>query len=542
MFEQVRRGARVAVLSIVLLASGASVFGQGVAPGSGAGGQQGTPAAGGPIVKKLTVDEAVQLALEQNLDLQVQRLSPQVQDMNVLAARTAWTPNFTSGLSNGSGKSAVYNIYAASGSTLVTDQLQWSLGANQQVPWGGNYSATWGNSRTKTNNAYDLTNPVLNTRLSATYTQPFLRNFRIDGPRQQLIVSKKNREISDVQLRQTVLSTVRNVKNAYWSLSYYVSALQVAQQTLDLARESLRNNEARVRIGTMAPIDIIQAQAEVASREEAVITAQAAAAQAEDQFRALIMDPQTPGFWNMTFELSDVPTFQAQAVDVEAAVRKALESRTDLVQSRKNMEINDVSLRYMRNQTLPDVNFQAQYSMTAKGGTTFNYADGVLINTSQVGFGSMMRSVLARDLPTWSFAFQVNYPIGNSAAEANLARARVQYSQAQTQLRSQELSVVTEVRNAARQVLSNQKRVESTRASRELQEKKLEAEQKKFAAGMQTTFFVLQAQRDLAQAQNAELQAILDYTRSVVNYETVQQAPSYGGSGGGMVISGSGGQ
>lgn len=539
MSEQVKRGARIAVFFVLLLSAAASVSGQ-AAPGAAAGRQQAPPAS--PVVKKLSVDEAVQMALEQNLDLQVQRLAPKIQDLNIATARTAWTPTLTTGLSNTSSAAPNYNIYTASGSTLNTDQLQWSFAANQQLPWGGNYNATWGNMRVKTNNAFDLTNPVLSATLSGTYTQPLLRNFRIDAARQQLLVSKKNREISDVQLRQTVLSTVRNVKSAYWSLSYYVSALKVAQQTLDLARESLKNNEARVRIGTMAPIDIIQAQAEVASREEAVIQAQAALDQAEDQFRALIMDPQTPGFWNMTFELTDAPTFQAQEVDVDAAVRKALEARTDLVQQRKNLEASDVSLRYMHNQTLPDVNLQARYSMTAKGGTSFNYSpDGVLLGTTQVGFGSVMRSVFARDLPTWSFAMQVNYPIGNSSAEANLARARVQYSQAQTQLRSAELSVVTEVRNAARQVTSNQKRVESTRASRELQEKKLEAEQKKFAAGMQTTFFVLQAQRDLAQARNAELQAILDYTRSVVNFETVQQAPAFGGGGGGVVVS-SGGQ
>ena len=132
------------------------------------------------------------------------------------------------------------------------------------------------------------------------------------------------------------------------------------------------------------------------------------------------------------------------------------------------------------------------------------------------------------------------YPIGNSTAKANLARARLQYDQAKTQLRSAELGVTSEVRSAARNVMTNQKRVESTRVARELQEKKLEAEQKKFAAGMSTTFFVLQAQRDLAQARDAELSAILDYTRSLVDFETVQQAPTYGG-GGGLVIS-SGGQ
>ena len=536
MFEQVTRGAKVALLSVALLALSVSVFGQDVS-GPGTGGQQASQAAGSPVVKKLSVDEAVQMALEQNLDLQVQRVNPRIQDLNIVTARTAWTPNFTSGLSNGNSKTPNYNIYTASGSTLSTNQLQWSFGANQQLPWGGGYNVSWGSQRSKTNNAFDLTNPALAATVSATYTQPFLRNFKIDSARQQLLISRKNREISDVQLRQTVLATIRNVKNAYWTLSYNVSSLEVQQQTLDLARESLKNSEARVRIGTMAPMDVIQSQAEVASREEAVIRAQAAVAQAEDQFRALIMDPQTPSFWAMNFDLTDSPAFQAQAVDVEAAVRKALDARTDLVQQRKSLEENDLTLRYMHNQTLPDVNFQARYSMTAKGGKTFNYdPNGVLLGTTDVAYGSVMRSVLARDLPTWSFAVQVNYPIGNSSAEANLARARLQYGQAQTQLRSAELSVVTEVRNAARNVTTNQKRVESTRASRELQEKKLEAEQKKFAAGMSTTFFVLQAQRDLAQARNAELQAILDYTRSVVDFETVQQAPAFGGGGGGVSI------
>jgi outer membrane protein TolC len=541
MFEQVTRGARITLFSVALLALSVSVFGQDVSAG-GTGGQQSGQAAGSPVVRKLSVDEAVQMALEQNLDLQVERINPRLRDLSIATAKTVWTPNVTSGLSDGNSTTPNYNIYGASGSTLSSQQLQWSFGASQQLPWGGNYQVTWGSQRLKSNNAFDLTNPVLVSTVSATYTQPFLRNLKIDGARRQLLISRKDREISDVQLRQTVLATIRNVKNAYWNLSYYVSSLAVQQQSLDLARESLKNNEARVRIGTMAPIDIIQAQAEVASREEAVIRAQAAVAQAEDQFRGLIMDPQSPNFWIMKFELTDAPSFQAQSVDVDAAVRRALDARTDLVQQKKTLEENDLTLRYLHNQTLPDVNFQAKYSMTAKGGTTYDYdRNGALTGTTVVGYGSVLSSVLRRDLPTWSFAVQVNYPIGNSSAEANLAAAKLQMDQARTQLRAAELSVVTQVRDAARQVMTNQKRVESTRASRELQEKKLEAEQKKFAAGMQTTFFVLQAQRDLAQARNAELQAILDYTRSLVDFETVQQAPTYGGSSGGVTIS-TGGQ
>ena len=203
-------------------------------------------------------------------------------------------------------------------------------------------------------------------------------------------------------------------------------------------------------------------------------------------------------------------------------------------------------MRYLQNQTRPDVNLNVKYGLSAQGGTQLDYDYSNVLNpvllgqVGQVGYGSMFRSLLRNDYPQWSFAMTVGYPIGNSNAEANLARARLQVGQAQTQLRAAELSVATEVRNAARNVTTNQKRVESTRAARELQEKKLDAEQKKFAAGMSTTFFVLQAQRDLAQARNAELQAILDYTRSLVDFDTVQQAPTFGGSSSGVVISSSG--
>jgi outer membrane protein len=547
MVEQVTRGARIAVGAVALLALSVSVFGQDVsAHGTGGRlpGQQAAQAAGTPVVKKLSVDDAVQMALEQNLSLQVQRVNPRIQDLTIASVRTAWTPNVTSSFSNGSADSPSGNIFSGTGITQTSDSLAWSFGANQLLPTGGNYQVSWGSSRAKTNSLFDNINPRLNSSLSASFTQPLLRNFRIDNTRQQLQISRKNREISDVQLRQTVLGTIRNVKSAYWTLSYSVSSLKVQEQSLDLANESLRNNEARVRIGTMAPIDIIQAQAEVASREESVIRAQAAVAQAEDSFRALIMDPQTANFWEMKFDLTDSPTFEAQPVDVDAAVRKALDARTDLVQQKKTIEENDITLRYMQNQIRPDVNVNVKYGVSAQGGTALAYDYSNVLNPvflgqlGAVGYGSMFKSLLKNDYPQWSFALTFGYPIGNSTAETNLVRARLQYGQAQTQLRAAELTVVTQVRDAARQVTTNQKRVESTRASRELQEKKLEAEQKKFAAGMQTTFFVLQAQRDLAQARDLELSAILDYTRSLVDFETVQQAPTFGGSGGGITIGG----
>ena len=168
------------------------------------------------------------------------------------------------------------------------------------------------------------------------------------------------------------------------------------------------------------------------------------------------------------------------------------------------------------------------YSAIGLAGTQFAFGQGFpppVLGQSQRGFFGALGDAFASSFPTWSFQLQLNYPIGTSNSEANLARARLQNTQAHKQLQSSELQITTQIRNCARNVSTNTKRVESTRASRALAEKRLEAEEKKFQAGMTSSFLVIQAQRDLSQARNSELQAIIDYLKSVVDYETVQQAP-----------------
>ena len=521
---------------LVASALSVSAFAQGAAPAAPAGQPQGG-------VRRLSIDEAVKLALEQNLSLQVQRLDPQVQDLNVQQAKTAWTPTLSTTINTSKQDSPAGSFFSgASSGKLTNDNFAANVTANEALPWGGSVKLAWDSTRAKSNSIYSSPNPSLEARLNLTYTQSFVRNFSIDSSRQQLLVSRKNREISDVQLRQTVLSTIRSVKSAYWDLAYAVASLEVQKQSLDLARESLKNNQSRVAIGTMAPIDIVEAEAEVAAREESVILAEAAVTRAEDALRALVFDPATPGFWNMSFQLTDQPTYQAQSIDVDAAVTKAIAGRTDLQQARKTLESSDINIRYFRNQILPDVNLQAGYGMTGQGGTEIQYGSGfppAILASKETSYGSTLSKMMGRDFPNWSLALTVSYPIGRSNAEASLARARVQYNQSQIQVRNMELQVATQVREVARQVNTNRKRVDASRASRELAARKLEAEQKKFAAGMSTSFFVFQAQRDLAQARNAELQAILDYNRSLVDFETVQEAP-VSGSGGSVTVAGSG--
>jgi len=523
------RGLTVAVAGSALFVFGASPVRAQTAPASASI----VSAAAAQVqggVRRLSIDEAVAMALEQNIDLQVDRIDPQVQDTSVAVARSGWTPALFSNVTTRHQTNPPTDIFGGD-TTAITDQrLTTQSGMQQALPWGGaSYTAAWVSGRVTTNNVFSSFNPQLNSTISANYTQPLLRNFKIDATRQQVLVSKKNREISDVQLQQSIAVTTRNVKNAYWDLVFAINNLAVQRQSLQLAQQSFRDNRARVEIGTMAPLDIVQAEAEVAQREEGVILAEASISRAEDTLRALISNPADQAdFWNTRLEPADAATFQPVTVDTDAAVRVALANRTDLVASRKQIEANDVSIRYFRNQSLPDVNALVNYSAIGLAGTQFNFGQGFpppVLSQTQRGFFGALGDTFASSFPTWSFQLQLNYPIGTSNSEANLARARLQNTQAQKQLQSSELQITTQIRNLARNVTTNTKRVESTRASRALAEKRLEAEEKKFQAGMTSSFIVIQAQRDLSQARNSELQAIIDYLKSVVDYETVQQAP-----------------
>jgi len=490
------------------------------------------PPADGRPVRRLTADEAVKLAIENNLGVQIARFDPRIEDLSVASARAAWSPAATSTLSNTRVQQPSTNTFTGSLDDRIRNtQYVSNFGVQQALPWGGAYDVAWNNNHSNSNFNGNLWNPAINSQLQLNYAQPLLRDFGIDNIRQQLQVSVKNREIADVGLRQTLAQTTRTVRNAYWNLAYAVASLAVQQQSLELAQESLRNTRSRVEIGTTPPIEIVEAESEVAGREEAVIVAQASIATAEDNLRALVFDPAMPDFWAIRIEPTDLPPFQPTVVDVDGAVRNALDRRTDLDQTKRSMEASEINIRFFQNQTLPDVTGNFNYGLRAVGGTRAATPGTAILEKS---YGSVLHDLVGLDSPTWTASLNISYPIGTSQAEANLARTRLQYSQAQTRLKNQQLQVSTQVRQQARNVQTNQQRVQSTRASRQLAERRLEAEQRKFQAGTSTSFLVFQAQRDLSQARNNELRAILDYNQSVVDFETVQEAPLSGGGGGGV--------
>jgi outer membrane protein len=479
--------------------------------------------------RNLTMDEAVKMALDQNLDIVVGRLNPQLQDLTIAQVLGNYKPM----LSSTFGDARRYSLPTTQlngGQRVETTTATYSGGVSQSLRWtGGSVGVSFSNTRGTTNNSLSLWNPNYTSGLTATFTQPLLRNFRVDSTRQQLLTSLITREISDVQLRATVTNTLANVRNAYWDLVYGVQAVEVARASLQLAEKLVEENGMRVEIGTMAPIDVVQAQSQAATARQTLTQAEGTWHTYELVLKRLLVGSTQDSLWNATINPVDRPDARAEPVDLEAAIRKALDTRTDLQQAKANLRSNDVTVRYLRNQLLPGFDLTASYGAQGIGGNLYTRSSsfgGTVTSVDPGGYADALGTLRRLRYPSWSLSVVLSYPLGSSTADANYARAKLQVSQAQAQIRQLELQVATDVTNAALQVQNNQRSVESATAARELALRKLEAEQSKFEVGMSTNFLVIQAQRDLADAQNTELRSALNYRKSLVDFERLQQTTS----------------
>jgi HAE1 family hydrophobic/amphiphilic exporter-1 len=491
-----------------------------------AGQTQPQPAAQpGQKVVKLTRDETIKMALQNNPELAVSRFDPSIGDAQVSAARGAFMPTLQSGWQRDRQAQPSTNLFAGDEGTK-TNLWSSNVGISQLMPWGGGtYTAGLDAARTSTNSLLTSLNPQLDAGLTLTLSQPLLRDFRIDAARAQLDTSKKTRELLGSRFRESTVNTSANAEVAYWSLVSAIALVDVQQRSLDLALELERNNRARVDVGQSPPLDLVAARAEVAQRQENLIVARTMALQAEDVLRTLIIDPKSGDYWLVRLEPVDRTPVVKPMPDVDTAVRRALAERTDLAQARTTIQINDTNVALSKSQTLPDLRVQARYLGDGAGGTRL-IRDGFLgpvIGSETTSFGSTLGQVFSADFPNWTVGMTFSYPLGNSTAEGNLARARLERDQSAAQLRANEVGAVREVRLSALRLEQNRQRVDTTKLARELAEQRLDAEQRRFEVGMSTSFLVIQAQRDLAIARNGELQALLDYQLAVIAFETAQQ-------------------
>jgi outer membrane protein len=489
----------------------------------------------------LSMDDAVAKSLQLNLDLSVARLNPQLQDLSIAQAWGVYKPTLNGTL----GERSVTSNPGSSlggGTTVNLKTTTYNFGATQGLKMtGGTVTASWSNTRQETNNSFTTINPRYDAGVQLVFSQPLWRNRKIDNNRQAILTAEINRRIADISLRATTVNTVANTRNAYWDLVYAIQAVESAKTSLALAQKLVEDNKVKVEIGTLAPLDVVSAQAEAATRQQTLVNAEAVRRAAELVLKRLIVNGTDDPIWAANLNPTDrPPTDVAANIDLVAALKTALENRTDIVTARRNLEISDVGLKYQRNQTLPGVDLQATYQTTGTGG---------VITTPPVvpgGYFDALSQLSRFQLPTWNVQVQFSYPIGTSTQDASYARGKVQYQQSLAQLKSLELSVATDLTNQAQTVQSSFESVQAATAALELSKKRLEAEQSKFDVGMSTNYNVVLAQRDFTDAEIARLRAILTYRKALVDWQRKQETSSSGGSGvlsgGSSSSSGSSGQ
>jgi outer membrane protein TolC len=517
---------------IRLAAERAAAAGQTVGQATGpAPAVTGAQAADTRPVVRLSLDDAVRFGLERNLDIAVQRLNPQINDIAISSIRSVYHPSLTSTVFGQSQTSPATSTIAGSntpGEPIVNGNTTYNAGVSQSIPYGGgNVSVQFNNSRTTTTNLTNLYNPAYNTFWSGQYTQPLIRGFKIDGTRQQLEVTKLNRDISDVQLRASITNTLSNIRDAYWDFVAAIQAVDVARQSLDLANKLVQDNQTRVQVGTMAPIDVVQAQSEAATRRQTLVTAESTRRTAELALKRLIVSGTDDPNWSAAIDPTDRPEFRPEPIDIEAAVRRGLAERTDLEIARKSVDANAVTLKYLNDQTLPQADLVALYGLTGLGGaqlvTEGSGINRVVTGAIPGGYGNALGTLFGNNYPRWTVQLNFSYPLGLSSQEASVARARVQLNQVQAQVKQIELQIANDITSAAINVQNTSEAVQAAQAARELAQQKLTAEQSKFEVGMSTNYFVVQAQRDLADAQISETRAVLNYRKALVDLERNQQ-------------------
>ncbi len=471
----------------------------------------------------LTLEQCIQLALKNNLNLKVEKYGPEIAGKTVAQAREAFHPRLEMNYRNQKEENPPY-WWIQGAATVKTKYQDYGFSLRQPIPTGGTISLSFSSYRSDTNQAFQLINPRFGSTIQLDFTQPLLRNFGPKMSRREIILAEKNLDVSEKQLDAAVIDTIYLVQEAYWQLVYAVENLKVKQYSLQLARDLWRKNQKEVEVGKLAPIELLNAEAEVASREVEVIQAEGMVKRAEQVLSNILNLEAEPEKGGREIIPVDSPTFVPQEISLEKALASALALRPDLEQLRKNIEMNEFNVAVAKNQLLPSLDLQFSYWSPGISGDRLLYLNdnpllGVVIGREKGSAMDSMRDALKFLYRNWYVSLNFSLPLSNLTSRANYGRARLELEQNQARLKSMEQQLKLEIFDTIREIETNAKRVEALRVARERAEKRLQAEEKKMTVGLTTNYFVLQYQAEVADVRTQELRALVEYNLSLAKLE-----------------------
>lgn len=468
----------------------------------------------------LSLEDSILKAMKNNLGVAIAVLNPELSDISLAMAKEKFMPSLSFSFSKRDTSQASYSFLdAAEKVSTLTDNYLAQL--TQLVPTGASLSVTLDGYKTDTNRSFQTINPRYGSTLTFDFAQPLLRNFGFKVNRREIIIAQNNQDISEEDLKASLQNTVYGVEEAYWNLVYSIENLKVRQKSLQLAKDLLEKNRRAVEIGTMAPIEILNAEATVATREADILDAQAQVKNNEDILKTIInLGAEIPGAESMRIIPTDKPSYEKREISLAEALSLGLTNRPDLHATQIDLKNKEINLSFAKNQTLPDLSLRASYWSPGITGDQILYLNnnaftGIVVDTIHGSPSEALKDAFNFKYKNWSLGLSLSLPLDNIFSRATYTSSRVTLEQAQLRLKNQEQQIFLEIKNAVRAVETDYQRVQAYQVARELAEKQLEAEEEKLRVGLSTNYFVLQYQRDLATAQSTELKAIIDYNLSL---------------------------
>ncbi|HEY0427316.1 MAG TPA: TolC family protein [Pyrinomonadaceae bacterium] len=487
----------------------------------------------------MTLEEAIEMALQNNNDIDTSKIDVQIAEFNLRGARGVYDPQIASESYYESATTPVAStIGGATGDSVTQTRYFGSAGVSGFSPWqGGSYAVDFNSSRTTTSNTNATLNPQFPSALTFSYRQPIFRGRRFDNNRRQIEIAKKNLSLTDAQFRQRAIEVITQVEQAYWDLVFSLRNLQVQIDAVKQARTQLESNQRLVSKGVLAPIDVVAATTQITTFEQSVYTAQEDVTRAENTLKMLMLPDRTSEIWSRPITPISEISLEPPRAPLEVAISDALKNRPEITQLATTAEINQIDQRYYRDQTKPQVDLVGSYTSQGLAGTP-NPARTVPPNLVG-GYINSLGNLIGQDYPTYRVGVSIALPWGNRTAKANYGRSLAEANQIVNNREKQEQIIEAEVRNSLQALRSAEARLASALAARASAEQLYESEQRQFRAGITTFYLVLQRQTELLTARGRELQAQTDLNKAISEFQratgTTLSANNVSVSGGGTL-------
>lgn len=477
---------------------------------------------------RLTLQDAVVLTLANNSNVRLQELNIENSKYSLIASHSPFDPSVQASFSSQGQLSQAYTQLTgapALGSLSSLNQIT-QLNYSQTFETGTNIQFNFNATKYSSNSTFNFFNPSLSSFLGFQFTQPLLRNRWLFANRAPLVIARRNVRASRATFEAQVSSTVQQVVGQYWNVVQARGNLEVAQKSLDAAEATYKHDKRALELGALPPLDIYRSESQVAGRRVQVIQSEYALRQAEDAFRQTVGADLDPYFRALDLDLTEPPEpgEELRSVDAATALQQAMGKRPDLEAARQSLANDDTSIRLAHNNLLPDLRVNGNYS--GNGLNNLATAQGVAAG----GFGDSLNQLFGFGYPSYGFGLTLNLPVKNRSGQAALGSALISRSRDLYTERQIKEQITYDVSNAVHQLEEAKINIAASKESVDLARKTMAAEQRKYELGTGQIFLVLEAQTELAAAEQGLLQAEVSYRLAVaaVDYSTGNLLEPYG--------------